>query len=161
MNPASSEAKNKATLATSIGSPLRGLFEAPDMTLSIPNSFGPPAAIAVFTPPGAIALQRTPASAYWTPIFLLSPMTACVAAGYATPALDPGRAAADAMLIITPFSCFRKTDKAFLDVLIIDVVLIANTLSQSSSVMSAAGVILSIIPALFTNMSNLPYVLTA
>src|SRR5699024_11416601 len=75
----SSEAKNKATFATSIGSPLRGLFVAPDITLSIPNSLDSPPAISVFTPPGAIALQRMPFVAYWKPTFLVKPTTACFA----------------------------------------------------------------------------------
>src|SRR5699024_10941203 len=157
----SSEAKNKATFATSFGSPLRGLFVAPDITLSIPYSLDSPPAISVFTPPGAIALQRIPFVAYWKPTFLVKPTTACFAAVYATPAREPWSAAADAMLIMTPLSASRKTDKALRVDLIIDLVLIAKTLSHNSSVMSAAGVILSIMPALFTKISSFPYVLTA
>src|SRR5699024_11309696 len=76
-------------------------------------------------------------------------------------AREPWSAAADAMLIMTPLSASRKTDKALRVDLIIDLVLIAKTLSHNSSVMSAAGVILSIMPALFTKISSFPYVLTA
>ena len=76
------------------------------------------------------------------------------------PALDPIRPPADAMLTMTPLFLSRKIGNDLRMVLIGPVVLMANTRSHNSSVRSATGTKLSIMPALLIKISSVPYSLT-
>ncbi|MNN16527.1 hypothetical protein D3C81_1296700 [compost metagenome] len=105
---------------------------------------------------GPMALHRIFCGPYCDAIFLVIPTTACLEAVYANPPLPPVKPDIDAIFTIVPAPFSRKIGRTLREARITPVTLMPITRSHVSSNTLAAACILSLIPALFTNISMVP-----